>query len=109
MSRFPSVEPIQRTNSKTFALGIMKIQLRYGFCHTVVQDKDSILFDVCCKALNLLHVYCHVLLGNNPNPMIVVQVNQYLTKGLKIMTNKCNSVCVVLEAILLLLYAQTHA
>jgi hypothetical protein len=37
--------------------------------------------------------------------MIVEQVNQYLTKGLKIMTNESNSVRVALEAILLLLYA----
>jgi hypothetical protein len=37
--------------------------------------------------------------------MIVECVNWYLIKGLKIMTNKRNSVCIALEAILLLLYA----
>jgi hypothetical protein len=36
--------------------------------------------------------------------MIVEHVNSYLTKSLKIMTNKCNSVLIALEAILLLLY-----
>ncbi len=99
------MEPIQHANSKNFASGIMKIQLRYGFCHTVALDKDSKFFGVCCKALNLLHVNCHVLSGNNHNPMIVKQVNQYLMMGLKIMTNKRNSVRVALEATLLLLYA----
>ncbi len=37
--------------------------------------------------------------------MIVKRVNCYLTKGLKIMCNKRDSVRVALEAILLLLYA----
>ena len=37
--------------------------------------------------------------------MIVERVNRYLTKGLKIMCNKRDSVRVALEAILLLLYA----
>jgi hypothetical protein len=37
--------------------------------------------------------------------MLVERVNQYLNKGLKIMTNKRNSVRVAMEAILLLLYA----
>ncbi len=36
--------------------------------------------------------------------MIVERVNGYLIKGLKIMTNECNSVRIALEAILLLLY-----
>jgi hypothetical protein len=105
MSGFASMEPIQHANSINFASGIMKIQLHYGFCHTVVLDNNIKFFGVCRKALNLLHINCHVLSGNNHNPMIVKQVNQYLMKGLKIMTNKCNSVHVALEAILLLLYA----
>ncbi len=83
----------------------MKIKLRIRFCHTVVLDKDSNSFGVCHKALNLLHINCHALSGNNHNPMIVEHINQYLAKGLKIMTNKCNSVHIALEAILLLLYA----
>jgi hypothetical protein len=36
MSGFASMEPIQHSISKTFALGIMKIQLHYVFCHTIV-------------------------------------------------------------------------
>jgi hypothetical protein len=75
VSGFASMELIQHANSKNFASGIMKIQLRYRFCHTVVLDKDSKFFGVCCKALDLLHINCHVLSGNNHNPMIVEQVN----------------------------------
>ena len=82
----------------------MQIQLCYGFCHTIVLDKDSTFYSVCKEALNLLHINCRVLSGDNHNPMIVEQVNSYLTKGLKIMTNECDSVHVALEAILLLLY-----
>jgi hypothetical protein len=75
MTRFASIEPIQHANSKNFASEIMKIQLRYGFCHTVVLDTDSKFFGVCHKALNLLHINCHVLSGVNHNPMIVKRVN----------------------------------
>jgi hypothetical protein len=83
----------------------MKILLRYGFCHTIVLDKDSKFFSVCREAIDLLKINCHVLSSAKPNPMIVERVNQYLTKGLKIMCNKRDSVRVALEAILLLLYA----
>jgi hypothetical protein len=41
--------------------------------------------------------------------MLVEQLNQYLNKGLKIMTNECNLVRVAMEAILLLLYAWNSA
>jgi hypothetical protein len=37
--------------------------------------------------------------------MMVECVKQYLTKGLKIMSNECDSVHMALKAILLLLYA----
>ncbi len=84
----------------------MKIQLRYEFCHTVVLDKESKFFGVCRKALDLLQINCHVLSGDNHNPMIVERVNRYLTKGLKIMTNERNSIRIVLEAILLLFYCK---
>jgi hypothetical protein len=83
----------------------MKIQLRYGFCHTVVLGKDSKFFGVCREALHLLQINCHVLSGDNHNPMIVERVNRYFAKSLKIMTNECDSVRIALEAILLLLYA----
>ena len=39
MCSFACMEPITRASATTFASAIMKILLRYGFCHTVVLDK----------------------------------------------------------------------
>ncbi len=83
----------------------MKIQLCYRICHTIVLDRDSKFYRVCCEALDLLHINCHIFGGNNHNSMMVEGVKWYLTKGLKMMTNKHDSVRIALEVILLLLYA----
>ncbi len=83
----------------------MKIQLRYGFCHTVVFDKDSKFYGVFWESLDLLKINCYVLSGDNHNSMLVECLCQYFNKGLCIMTNKRNTVRVALEALLLLLYA----
>ncbi len=88
MTGSASIEPIQHANSKIFALAIMRIQLRYSFCHTIVLDKNIKFYSVCQEALNLLQINYHVLSGDNHNPMMVERVNRYLTKGLKIMTNQ---------------------
>jgi hypothetical protein len=88
MTSFASMEPIQHANSKNFAWAIMRTQLRYDFCNTIVLDKDSKFYSVCQEALNLLQINCHVLSGDNHNPMMVDRINRYLTKGLKIMTNE---------------------
>ncbi len=79
--------------------------MHYGFCHTIVLNKDSKFYGVCHEALDLLQINCHILSGDNHNPMMVERVNRYLTKGLKIMTNEHDSIRVALKAILLLLYA----
>ncbi len=105
MCTFAAMEPIPNPSATSFASAIMKIILRYGFCHTVVLDKDIKFLGVCREALDLLHINCHTLSGNNHNPMIVGRLNSYLNAGLRIMTNKHDSVCVALEAILLLIYA----
>ncbi len=105
MSGFASMKLVQHANSKNFASAIMKIQMCYGFCHTIVLEKDGKFNGVCLEALGLLHINCHVLSGDNHNPMMVECVNQYLAKGLKIMTNEHDSIHVALEANLLLLYA----
>jgi hypothetical protein len=68
---FDALEPVTGANSTTFASAIMKIQLRYGFCHTIVLDKDSKFFGVCREALELLKINCHVLSGDNHNPIPV--------------------------------------
>jgi hypothetical protein len=104
MCTFAAMEPIINPSANTFAVGIMKIIMRYGFCHTFVLNKDSKFFGVCCESLNLLKINCYVLSGGNHDPMLVERINCYLNKGLKIMVNKQDSPCIALEAILLLIY-----
>ena len=105
----PSIWPAFFKIISTFVSGIMKIHLCFGFCHTIVLDKDSKFFGEFKEAVDLLQINCHVLSGGNHNPMLVERVNRYLNKGLKIMTNERDSVRVAMEAILLLLYAWTSA
>jgi hypothetical protein len=105
MTTFACVEMVTRPSATTFASAIMKILLRYGICATAVLDKDSKFFGVCREALDLLQIHCHVLSGNNHNPMLVERVNRYLNKGLKIMSAERDTVRVAMESILLLLYA----
>jgi hypothetical protein len=80
MTGFASMEPILHANSKNFASAIMRIQLRYGFCHTIVLDKDRKFYSICREALDLLQINCHVLSGDHHNPMMVERINRYLTK-----------------------------
>jgi hypothetical protein len=75
MCGFACMEPVANPSTTTFASAIMKIQLRYGFCHTLVLDKDSKFFGVCREALDLLQINCHVLSGGNHNPILVKRVN----------------------------------
>jgi hypothetical protein len=105
MCTFAAMEPIINPSANTFTLAIMKIIMRYGFCHTVVLNKDSKLFGVCCESLDLLKINCHILSGASHVPMLVERINRYLNKGLKILVNKRDSPCIALEAILLLIYA----
>jgi hypothetical protein len=105
MCSFGILEPVTSTNASTFASAIMKMQPCFGFYHTVVLDKDSKFFSVFRDSLDLLKSNCHVLLGNNYNPMLVERLCRYFNKGLCIMTNKRNLVQVALEALLLLLFA----
>ncbi len=82
MSTFSSIEPPTGANSTTFASAIMKIQHRYGFCHTVLLDKDSKFYDIFCKSLDLLKINCHMPSGDNHNPMIVKRLCQYFNECL---------------------------
>ncbi len=102
---FPIEAPFLVMHFDAYVTAIMRIILRYGFCHTTVLDKDSKFFGVCCESLDLLQINCHVLSDANHNPMLVERVNRYLNKGLCIMCNKRDSDQVALEAILFLLYA----
>lgn len=105
MCSFACMEPVNLANAESFASALMKIQLRFGLCHTVVLDKDSKFLGVFKESLELLQIHYHILSGDNHNPMMVERINRYLNKGLKIMTNERGSVRVAMESILLLLYA----
>jgi hypothetical protein len=105
MCTFGALEPHTGASATTFASAIMKIQLRYGFCHTIGLDKDSKYCCVCRKALDLLKINCHVISGNNHNPMLVERLCCYFNKGLTIMCNERDTVRVALESLLFLLYA----
>ena len=74
MGTFGALEPVTGANATTFTSAIMKIQLRYAFCHTIVLDKDSKFFGVCREALDLLKINCHILSGNNHNPMLAKRI-----------------------------------
>jgi hypothetical protein len=105
MCTFAAMETFINPSTNTFASAIMKIIMGYGFCHTVVLDKDSKFFGVYRESLDLLKINCHVLSSGNHDPMLVERINRYLNKGLKIMVNKQDSPCIALEAIILLIYA----
>jgi hypothetical protein len=70
MRTFAVMDPISNPYAMTYA-AIMKIILCFGFCHTVILDKDNKFFDVYHEALDLLQINCHVLSGSNDNPMLV--------------------------------------
>ncbi len=105
MTGFAFMEPVKHATSATFASVLIKIQLRFGLCHTIVLDKDTKFFGTFKEASDLLQLNHQILLGNNHNPMMVKRVNRYLNKALKIMENECGTVQIAMEAILLLLYA----
>ena len=98
MCTFGALEPISGANATAFASAIMKIQLRFGFCHTIVVGKDSKFFGVFKQSLDLLKINTHVISGDNHNAMIVERLCRYFNKGLRIMTNECGTVLVALES-----------
>jgi hypothetical protein len=102
---FGTLKSVSGANATTFASAIVNIQLCYGFCHTIILDMDRKFYGVCCEALNLLKINCHVLSEDNHNPMLVEHLCQYFNKGLTIMCNERATICVALECLLLLLYA----
>ena len=105
MCSFACMEPVSHATAESFASAIMKIQLRFGLCHTIVIDKDSKFLSVFRESMDLLKINFHMLSGDNHNPMLVERINRYLNKGLRIMTNERGTVRVAMECILLLLYA----
>jgi hypothetical protein len=53
MCSIACMELITKASATIFASAIIKILLRYGFCHTTVLDKDSKFLGVCCEAIDL--------------------------------------------------------
>jgi hypothetical protein len=98
-------QTVSAANATTFASAIMKVKLCYGFCHTIILDKDRKFYGVCQEALDLLKINCHVLSGDNHNPVLVECLCRHFNKGLTIMCNERDTVWVALECLLLLLYA----
>jgi hypothetical protein len=105
MYSFAAMEPVSNASAKSFASAFICIILRYGFCRTVVLDKNTKFMRVFKESLNLLNINYHILSGNNHNPMLIEHLNCCLNEGLCIMLNKHDSVQIALEAILLLIYA----
>ena len=69
----------------------MKIQLHFGFCHTIVLDKDSKFFGVFKEAVDLLQIDCHVLSGENHNGMLVECITQQRFEDYDQRTQLCPS------------------
>jgi hypothetical protein len=109
MTGFAVMEPVKHDTSATFASALMKVQLRFRLCHTIILDKDTKFFGLFKETCDLLQLKRHVLLGNTHNPMMVKCINRYLNKGLKIMANKQGTIRIAMEAILLHLYAWNSA
>ncbi len=105
MTGFAVMEPVKHTTCLTFAFALMKVQLHFGLCHTIVLNKDTKFFGTLKEACDLLQPNCHVLMGYNHNLMMVKRINRYLNKGLKIKANKQGTIRIAMEAILLLPYA----
>ena len=105
MTGFAVMEQVKHTTSTTFASALMKVQLHFGLCHTIVLNKDTKFFSTFKEACDLLQLNHHVLMGYNHNLMMVECINRYLNNGMKIMANKQGTGRIAMEAILLLLYA----
>jgi hypothetical protein len=105
MRGFAVMEPVKHTTSTTFASALMKVQLCFGLCHTIVLNKDTKFFGTFKEACDHLQLNCHVLMGYNHNLMMVECINRYLNKGMKFMANKQGTGRIAMEAILLLPYA----
>ena len=73
--------------------------------HHCFWTRTNRFYGVCNEALDLLKINCHVLLGDNHNPMLVERLCRYFNKGHAIMWSEWDTVHVALECLLLLLYA----
>ena len=109
MTTFAISESTAEANAKVYAEALMKIQLRFGFSHTIVVDKDSKFRGVFAETAELLGINMHVLSGENHDPMLVERVNRFLNKALTIYCGERGSVKSAPGAIQMALYAWNSA
>ncbi|KAL3785603.1 hypothetical protein HJC23_004751 [Cyclotella cryptica] len=91
MTAFGLLEGITEPNSTTFAAAIMRFQLRHGFFHTMVLDKDSKFYATFRDTARLLKLNTHTLSRANHDPMLVKCIGRYLNKLLKIFNSEHSS------------------
>ncbi|KAL3787769.1 LOW QUALITY PROTEIN: hypothetical protein HJC23_009820, partial [Cyclotella cryptica] len=91
MTAFGLLEGITEPNSTTFAAAIMRFQLRHGFFHTMVLDKDSKFYATFRDTARLLKLNTHTLSRANHDPMLVERIGRYLNKSLKIFNSEHSS------------------
>ena len=87
----------------------MKIWLRFGFSHTIVVDKDSKFLGIFSQTAALLNINICVLSGENNDPIIVERICRFLNSCLTVFCNECGNNHVVLEGILMYMYAWKYA
>lgn len=109
MTSFAVSEATADANAAAFAESLMKIQLRFGFCHTIVVDKDSKFRGVFAETADLLGINIHVISGENHDAMLVERVNRFLNKALAIYCTERGSVKSASNAVQLSLYAWNSA
>ena len=86
MTSFGVMEGVSEESSTAFAAALMKFQLRYGFVHTIILDKDSKFYATFRETAQLLKIHTHTLSRENHDPMLVERINRYFNKFLKIFT-----------------------
>jgi hypothetical protein len=75
MTGFAVMESVKHTTSTTFASALMKVQLHFGLCHTIVLNKDTKFFGTFKEACDLIQLNFHILTGYNHNLMMVKRIN----------------------------------
>ncbi len=105
MCTFGTLEPLSGANATTFASAIMKIQLRYGFCHTSIFGQGQKILRCLLRGFRSTQSQLPCPLRGQSQPHACWCFCRYFNKGLTIMCNKCDTVQVALECLLLLLYA----
>ena len=87
MTTFAIFEPKVEQTAESFTAALMKIWLCFGFSHAIVVDKASAFLGVFAATAALLNINIYIIYGENHDPIIVEQVNQFLNACLTIFCN----------------------